>query len=124
MFHIQAAPPNCAAFTPSQRLCRAITATLTTASTRIGKCARKPSTTMDQPNAQSTESISTPEKKLKLIPRRSTVSSSTTSHSPRVHRNRDSSLLACPRLHQKNAPIPAVNINVGGQICVIQRVKK
>ena len=52
------------------------------------------------------------------------VSSTITSHTPRVQRNRDRSALVVPgRSRRKNAPSPAVNMNTGAQMCVIQRVK-
>jgi hypothetical protein len=55
---------------------------------------------------------------------RTTVNSSTTSHRPRVHRNRESSERVLPRSRRRNAPRPAQNMNTGAQKCVIQRVMK
>ncbi len=82
---------------------------------RIGMCARNPSATIDQPSAQRMVSITAPSVRLKKKAKRSTVSSSTTSHSPRVQRKDDSSPLVRPRCSQSHAPRPAVNMKVGAQ---------
>src|SRR5579872_3442508 len=124
MFQIQAAPPNCDAFTGSKRLCRAIAEKLRKARPRSGKCTKDPSAIMDQTSAQTTERRTTPETRLKFIAKRRAVSSSTISQNPRVQRNCESWAFVRPWLNQKNAPSPAVNMKTGAQICVTQRVKK
>src|SRR3712207_2930144 len=79
---------------------------------------------MDAPNAHKTVSNTGPDVRLKKNEKRKTVSSRTTSQSPRVHRNR----VSMPRLRpgresQRNAPHPAVKKKTGAQKCVIHRVK-
>ena len=53
-----------------------------------------------------------------------TVSSSTTSRSPRVARNFASARESFSRRPSRYAPVPASRQNVGATKCVIQRVKK
>ena len=79
---------------------------------------------MDHPSAHNIFRITGPELMLKLNPKRTTTISKNTSHRPRVQRKRESWLLVRPRLSQKKALIPAVDMNTGAQMCVIQRVRK
>ena len=55
-------------------------------------------------------------------PKATTVSSSTTSHRPRVSRNRASRAGSLPLAPCSQAETPARNTNVGAQKCVTQRV--
>src|SRR6185295_16168418 len=53
-----------------------------------------------------------------------TVISRNTSHKPRVSKKTESCCLLLPRCHHRNAPSPAVNMKVGAQTWVTQRVRK
>ena len=53
---------------------------------------------------------------------RNSVSSSTTSHRPRVKRNHDTSPAVAPRSRRRPTPSPARSAKVGAQRCVTQRV--
>ena len=59
----------------------------------------------------------------KFSAKRITVISSSTSHSPRVARYRDSSATEPPRLSRRAAARPARNTKPGAQTWVIQRVR-
>src|SRR5882724_10914724 len=52
-----------------------------------------------------------------------TVTSKTTSHKPRVNRKVDNCGLVVTRCHHRNAPTPAVSMNVGAQRWVTHRVE-
>src|SRR3954453_23104747 len=82
------------------------------------------STIIDAPIAQITwRKQSNLGSTLKVTPNRTTVTSSTTSHNPRVKRKRDKSRLLLPRASCKYAPVPASKTKTGAQKCVIQRVR-
>ena len=59
----------------------------------------------------------------KFSANRITVSSSSTSHRPRVTRYRDRPATDPPRLSRRAAATPARNTKPGAQTCVIQRVR-
>src|SRR5690242_5560880 len=124
MFQAQAAAPNWLAATGSARLCVAITAMLSVARAALGTRTRKPRAIIDQPMAQRIERITMPLKKRKFTAKRKAVKSKTASHRPRFQRKYASWPVVRLRRNHKNAPTPAVNINTGAQMCVIQRVKK
>src|SRR5262245_60670776 len=93
----------------------------TTATSQVGSCASPARPSMHHPRAQITPAISRPTSRLKVHAQRSTVSSSSTSHSPRVTRKRarPGGFLPC-----RSALVPARKKKAGAQKCVIQRVKK
>src|SRR5262245_63157290 len=93
------------------------------ASRRIGKHDRKPSTTIDQPSAQRMVRKTGPSRREKVAARRRAVTSSKTSHRPRLTR-KAVRLSVWPRPSQRKAPIPVVKKKTGAQRCVTQRVKK
>src|SRR6185369_11826944 len=51
------------------------------------------------------------------------VYSAASRKAPRLNRNHAKSLFVLPRPRERNAPVPARNMNRGAQKCVIQRVK-
>ena len=98
--------------------------TLTTSTTRQGSHTSAASATIDQPSAQITANPWSVPPTPKSQPNASTtVSSSKTSQSPRVQRNREISLVVRPRRPYRYAAVPARKTNEGAQKCVIHRVK-
>src|SRR5437867_13333886 len=78
--------------------------------------------TIVQPSAHNTPP--NPDGTTNVQPKPTMENSSTTSHSPRVHRKRPTCRVGLPRAPYRNAPVPARKKNTGAQKCVIQRVKK
>ena len=78
---------------------------------------------MHQPNIQMTPARSRPKSNVNVHATWSTVSSSTTSSSPRVIRNADQRRRVSGSCRRGYALVPARNANAGAQKCVTHRVK-
>ena len=119
--HAGAQAPNELAFTGSSRLCPATIAMPIASTACTGSRTSAASATIDQPIAQITwrrgrYGIENDQ------PKATTVTSSTTSHRPRVSRNRASRAGSLPLAPCSHADTPARKTNVGAQKWVTQRV--